>query len=173
MSLNRMRGVFFLSPLLRGGALVNHFGKPIIGSLAKSHQTRAAHPSLSAENFPWQELAPSWDSAVPYQWFWQHAHFLLSRNIKEPFSFCGRREGFCARDSAEETLGEWSRSEMPLHPLHWCEMGRAVLLKGPKQRNEYGWLSWSKFNFRAENTDLILKSLGFDIHFCPWLAEYP
>lgn len=27
----------FLSSLLRGGALGNHFGKPIIGSLAKSH----------------------------------------------------------------------------------------------------------------------------------------
>lgn len=42
---------FFLSSLLRGGALGNHFGKPIIIALPKAiMQSWAAHPSMSAED---------------------------------------------------------------------------------------------------------------------------
>lgn len=44
---------FFLSSLLRGGALGNHFGKPIIIALPKATmQSWAAHPSMSAEDLP-------------------------------------------------------------------------------------------------------------------------
>lgn len=50
---------FFLSSLLRGGALGNHFGKPIIIALPKgTMQSWAAHPSMSAEDLPDRSWLP-------------------------------------------------------------------------------------------------------------------
>lgn len=89
--------------------------------------------------------------------------------------------GSCARVSVEARPWLWEREEalrslsIPawvVWPWGWCEMGMAAFpwgpcLKGPKQRHVCGWLNWGKFHFRAESADLDLKSLEFDIQFCP------